>query len=633
MRPSGKVLAASLLLCLAATVPAAALASPSAPATAEVSASAATMTSERPAQEESGSSLISSIGISIIAATALGYLAQRLRQPLILAYILAGVLVGPEIGLRLIPSRADVEVISEIGLILLLFMIGLEIDVKKLKESGKALILTGFSQFLLCAGLGALVVPLIVPGLHGYEPYYLAACLALSSTAIVVKLLFSKSEIDTVAGRITLGVLVFQDVWAIVLLAIQPNLANPDALSLLLSFAKGAALVGASLLLSRFVLPQLFKSIARTPELLLVASLGWCFLVAAGASLLGLSVEMGALIAGVAISTFPYNLDVIAKVVSIRDFFVTLFFVSLGMMVPNPMGDPSVLPAAALCALFLFLSRFLTVSPILYALRQGHRISLVSALNLANESEFSLVIATLGLAAGHIGQRALSIVIFTFVITSVVSPYAIQGNAKIAEALSRLFYRLGFRPQALAHREDEGDEDPRDIVFLGFHRVASSFVCEVERDEEDAGIKAEDSILRRVMVIDFNPNIQERLRSIGVKVVYGDLSHMDSLQHAGLEGAKLVISTVSDTMLSGTDNLKLVRQAKLLAPGATIVASAESVSRARKMYAEGADLVLLPRMESAKRLERSLDALLEGRPGELAVREQALLEDREDIVR
>ncbi len=218
---------------------------------------------------------------------------------------------------------------------------------------------------------------------------------------IVVKLLYDKHELMTLPGRLTLGVLVFQDVWAILVLALQPSLMNPSAATLLASLAKGAALVVFSLAASRYLLPRLFALIAKVPELLLVTALAWCFLVSGVASALGLSREMGALIAGVGMSTFPYNLDVIAKVVNIRDFFVTLFFVALGMQIPMPttatlagghrrFGLPRGHPLRS------------RSFPILLATRLGLRASLLPAINLAQMSEFSLVILALGLSLGHV---------------------------------------------------------------------------------------------------------------------------------------------------------------------------------------------------------------------------------------
>ena len=294
--------------------------------------------------------LLSSIGLCVSVAALLALLANRLRQPLLLAYLLAGVLIGPQIGLGLISGEESIRTVSEIGLILLLFIIGLEMDLKKLLAAGKPVLVAGLLQF----------------------PLYLAVCLAMSSTMIVVKLLYDKFELDTLPGRITLGVLVFQDVWAILFLAIQPNLLQPEVATLLGSLLKGILLVAVSLLVSKTVLPRVFQSVAKVPELVLIGSLAWCFIVSAAANAAGLSREMGALIAGVSISTFPYNLDVVAKVVSIRDFFVTLFFVALGMQIPIPTAE--VIGLALLASVFLLLSRFVVVFPVLRQLRLGHAV-------------------------------------------------------------------------------------------------------------------------------------------------------------------------------------------------------------------------------------------------------------------
>ena len=356
--------------------------------------------------EEGGINIISGIGIAIFAATVMAYIGHLLKQPLLLSYMIGGVIIGP-IGLKFIEDYNEIEAISHFGLILLLFLIGLEIDIKKLKESGKSLIITGVTQFPLTAVIGVGFFLLLGYTFDGgkYDLFYLAACCGLSSTAIVVKLLYAKFELNTLAGRISLGILVFQDIWVIILLGIQPNLANPDLLQILFSFLKGGLLVIVSLSISRYILPRLFKTIAKVPELILVFSLGWCFFVCGIASYLNLSLEMGALIAGIAISTFPYNMDVIAKVINIRDFFVTLFFVSLGMQIPNPIDNPSLLINTFIIAGFLILSRFLIISPILYSLKNGLRVSLLPSINLSQISEFSLVSGCFGLFCGAYFQR------------------------------------------------------------------------------------------------------------------------------------------------------------------------------------------------------------------------------------
>ena len=204
--------------------------------------------------------LLSSIGICVGAAALMALLGYRFRQPLILAYLLTGVLVGP-VGLNLVRDRDSIQTVAEIGLILLLFIIGLEIDLKKLIAAGPPVLLTGAFQVPLCFALGLAFFYWLgfrnQPGQYGL--LYLAACMSMSSTLIVVKLLYDKLELDTLPGRITLGVLVVQDLWAVAMLAVQPNISNPDLSPLLASLLKGILLVIWSLAVARYILPRLFR--------------------------------------------------------------------------------------------------------------------------------------------------------------------------------------------------------------------------------------------------------------------------------------------------------------------------------------------------------------------------------------
>ncbi len=555
------------------------------------------------AEGGSGADLIASIGISIVVATILAFFANLSKQPLLLAYLAAGVVIGPRMGLGLVSNEADIEVIAEIGLILLLFMIGLEINVKRLAESGRTLLVAGFLQFVLCVILGIGFFALIGFSAGGghYDLLYLAVCCAISSTTIVVKLLYEKFELDTLAGRITVGILVFQDIWAIVVLGVQPNLADPAALKIIWSFAKGAVLVGASLVISRYLLGALFRQVAKLPELVLVASLAWVFLVAGAADQLGLSREMGALIAGVAISTFPYNLDVISKIVSIRDFFLTLFFVGLGMQIPNPLQDPQVLRIAAIASGFLVLSRFIVVFPILYLLGNGNRVGLLVSINLSQISEFALVVAALGAGLGHIRGDILSVVIFVFAITSILSTYMIKFSHPLQIFLSRVLRALGIRdlPGTAADIVPRADKE---IAILGFFRVASALIREIQEQAPE--------LLNRMVVVDFNPVVHRELQTLGVKVIYGDVSHLSTLEHAGIGSAKVVVSTIPDAILKGTSNVRIIRTVKNTWPQAKVIATAESSGSATKMYSAGADYVLLPNILTAKRLITVMSRML-----------------------
>src|SRR5712675_338950 len=345
--------------------------------------------------------LIGDITLCILFAWVLGLLAHFFRQPLILAYLIAGFLIGP-FGIGWVKSQESISVISELGLIFMLFMIGLEIDLKKIVRAGRVILFAAGGQLAGGCVLGILFfwgIGLSLGG-GGFDALYLCVACALSSTVIIVKVLYEKRELDTLPGRITLGVLVLQDIFAILFLAVQPSLANLQVLVILLSIARVCALVATALVLSRYVLPKLFHQIARRPELILLGALAWCFLIGEIAEKLHLSREMGSLVAGVSLSTFPYALDV---------------------TIPIPTG--SVIGLALMIAAFTVVSRLVTTFAPLYLMKQGLRASLLPAINLAQISEFSLVVIQTGVSAGHIKTETASAASFAFVILAVLSTF------------------------------------------------------------------------------------------------------------------------------------------------------------------------------------------------------------------
>ena len=564
--------------------------------------------------------LLSSIGICVGAAAPLALVGWRLRQPLILAYLVTGVVIGPN-GFNLVHDQASIATVAEIGLILLLFIIGLEIDLKKLASAGPAVLITGALQVPICIALGLgffyLLGERVTQGNYGL--IYLAACMALSSTLVVVKLLYDKFELDTLPGRITLGVLVIQDLWAVAMIAVQPNIESPNLLPLAFSLWKGALLVVGGLALSKYVLPYLFRAVAKVPELVLVSALAWCFFLAGVASYIGLSKEMGALIAGISLSTFPYNLDVMAKAVSIRDFFVTLFFVALGMQIPLPSVHVVLIALAA--SGFVIVSR-LCVVPILYALRLGLRTSLLPAINLAQVSEFSIVIASLGLARtpAQISPDVLTIVIITFALTSVVSTYMINSSHRVQRVLAKALRVLRVRDLDSVESAQERSETRHEtFVFLGFFRDASSILHEFEHDGTPIQVK---EFLSKILVVDFNPTVMRELRARGIACIYGDVAHADTLRHVGIQDAELVVSSITDDILRGTSNLRMLRNIRATCPKAKVMLTTEHIPQALNFYEAGADFVYIPRLHSAPEIARILktglqDGFEKARAGEI----------------
>jgi Kef-type K+ transport system membrane component KefB len=570
--------------------------------------------------------LIRDITLCILFAWGLGLAAHFTRQPLILAYLIAGFFIGP-FGMGWVKSQESIQIISELGLIFMLFMIGLEIDLKKIVRAGRVILFAAGGQLIGGCILGVLFFVAIGLSLGGgrFDALYLCIACALSSTVIIVKVLYEKRELDTLPGRITLGVLVLQDIFAILFLAVQPSLADLQVSVILLSIARVVALVVTALALSRYVLPPLFHQIARRPELVLLGALAWCFLIGEIAELLHLSREMGSLVAGVSISTFPYALDVTAKVTTLRDFFITLFFVALGMTIPIP--NMSVIGLALIIAAFTVVSRVVTTFTPLYFLKQGLRASLLPAINLAQISEFSLVVIQTGITAGHIGTQTASAASFAFVILAVLSTFVMMRSDQLVRMAIGPLKRIGLRDLDHSHAQEDGEGghgEGRRILILGFFRAASALLSEIERQNP--------GLLDQIGVVDFNPVVFQTLKSRGVHVTYGDISNVDTLVHAGVGKAEIIILSVPDSLLKGANNEKLVRHVRSLNTTAKIISTADLLSDVEDQYAAGADYVVVTRLSDAHELFTVIEAvdqgLLEDKRGEIDTR----LSERREVL-
>lgn len=574
-------------------------------------------------------SLINDIAVCIVVAFALAVLSQWLRQPLIIAYLGAGFLAGP-VALGWVHDQHTIETIGELGLLFLLFMIGLEIDLKKVLRSGKVILITAGVQIV-----GSLLFGLLVFKVAGFplgggqlDALYLALAVTFSSTVIIVKILYDKRELDTYTGRVTLGVLVLQDVAAILFLALQNDLTDPAAGEIALSLFKVVVLVAAAFTASRYVLPALFRSVSRLPELVLVGALAWCFVVAGLASALELSREMGALIAGVALSTFPYTLDVAARVNTLRDFFVTLFFVSLGMQIPAP--NPAMLLNALLLAAVVVVSRQLTVFAPLYALGMGIRGSVLPTINLSQISEFALVIVALGLdpAYGHISAQTVGVILYAFVITAALSSYAISRSERWHKAAKPLLRWLGLKDldeTTLVARDDETSAHaPASVYLLGFSWTASSLLEEMTRHAPE--------LLPRLAVIDFNPLVNRELRRRGMRIIYGDITQRDTLLHAGIAHAEVLVCTLPNTVLKGSNNLRLARELRAINPTARLIMHAEKLQDVATLYAAGVDYVSVPRLVEADRLREVLCAACDNRLAEARAELDKALRERKEVI-
>jgi Kef-type K+ transport system membrane component KefB len=574
--------------------------------------------------------LVAEIGASLLFAGGLAIVFARLGIPSIAAFILAGVALGP-IGLQVITDPGNIEAIAQIGFVLLLFVIGLEIDMPRILASGRTLLLAGFLQFPLTLLFGMLFTKLLMLlGIGGLlteaplSPLYVGIAISVSSSLLVVKLFQEHFQLDTRPGQISLIILIFQDIWAIVVTLVQPSLGNPDVIAILSSFMGIGLLIIVAALLSRLIATRAFGWIAKKPELILLGAISWCFaIVALGTSFDGLTHMLGvdmklavgsgmaALIAGATIASSPYSVEIVTKVGLVKDFFVTLFFVGLGMSIPA-LTSWEVPLLALLVAFMALLARQFVFFPVFYFLGIDQRSAQVSSIQLAQISEFSLVIMFLGLELQHISQEFAAVVILAFVITAVLTTPLFENAYHIHDAIKGALHRLGFREPG-GEEEESGHETI--LGMLGIHRDASSFLEELSRHQPE--------LLKHTSIVDFNVALHPSIRALGAHVVYGDISNEEALLHAKIDRARIVLCSIPDNLLRGIDTAALVKLVRHVNPGATIIANAIHISDWQKLREAGADIVYLPHLEVAKTI---LDAFNHAYDQEIEIYEAQQIE-------
>jgi len=580
-------------------------------------------------------SIVLDIGLALVGAGVLAVVFARLKIPTVAAFLLAGVLLGPVFGL--IQDQADIDTIAQLGLILLLFLIGLEIDVRALAKGGRTVILSGLLQFPLTVIFGLLAAQgLLLLGVGSgvldgnYAALYAGIAIGASSTLLVVAMLQRSFTLDTVSGRMALALLVFQDIWAIVVLALQPNLDNPQIGPIAASIG-GILLLGViAVIVARTILRSGFSWVAKQPATILVAALAWCFVVViAGINVddvfdrvfgvvpgMAVSAGMGALIAGTTIATLPFATEIARQVSVVRDFFVTLFFVGIGMTIPAPDEVGIVIVALILAALAVF-SRFVVMLPLLYVTGFDRRNATLTSTKLAQISEFGLVIAFLGLQLGHIDADVSAVVVFAFVLTAVASPWLFARADSMYRVLSPVLDLLRLKHPTAARGEST---ESYDLALLGLHRTGSSLLAELHATAPD--------LLERTLVVDFNVATHDRIAALGPHVVYGDFTIPETLRHAGVDRARVVICTIPGDVLVSASPVGLVETVRRLCPESTVIFTAITSPEARALYAAGADYVLMPRHDGAHAAFAAIRTALNGQIVELRGQATAHMDDR-----
>lgn len=530
------------------------------------------------------------IAVIVCVAAILAGIFRVLRQPAILAYILTGVVLAP-LGLLSIESHDFLRTLGEVGITLLLFMIGLEIRIKELPTIGKVAAITSVFQILLTFVLGFVIASLL--GFDTVTSSYLAIVLVFSSTIVVVKLLSDKRDLGSLYGKIAVGILLIQDFLAILILILLSGFKNggmvsPDQIVLL--GLKAIALVGWIVVLSQKVMPRIVGLFAKSSETLFLISLAWLFGLSAlvSSSFVGFSIEIGGFLAGLALSNSIVNYQIIAKARILRDFFIILFFVILGVQMDFA-NISSVFVPAIIFSAFVLLVKPLIVSFIMGALGYRKRTSFLTGISLAQISEFSLIVVFLGTSLKQIPANIVSLVTLVGAITFVVSTYMITNSHKLYMALHR---QLSILERRKIKKEEIVDPDNMEsmddhIVIVGGDILGRSIIEALPKEE-------------KIILVDFDPDIVKKWEKGNVNRLFGDITDFDIQERANLKSAKLVISTVPDV----DDNLLLLRMLHHENRKAKILTMALEVHDAKALYKAGADYVIMPHLASGRQIAK-----------------------------
>jgi len=521
-----------------------------------------------------------------VAALA-GALAQRLRQPLIVAFIAVGILLGPS-GLGWVVHSDEVELFARLGISLLLFVVGLKLDLHIIRTMGPVALATGLGQVLFTSVVGYLIALLL--GMSHVAALYVAVALTFSSTIIIIiiKLLSDKREVDALHGRIAVGFLIVQDI-VVVLVMIgftalgQAGKGAELAWEALEVLVKGLLMLLALALLMRYLMPPLLHRLARSPELLMLFAIAWAVLGAAAGDALGFSQEVGAFLAGVSIASSPYRELVAARLVSLRDFLLLFFFIELGANLDLGALGAQLGPALVF-SLFVLVGNPLIVMAIMGSMGYRKRTGFLAGLTVAQISEFSLILAALGVSLGHINRETLGLITLVGLITISASTYMILYSHPLYE---RLAPWLSVFERRVAHREMDAlvDGEGRvDILLFGLGRFGAAV----------AGSLRERKC--RLLAVDFDPEAVRRHARAGLDARYGDAEDPEFLASLPLSRVNWVVSTLRDPAINRTLLQGLRHQGY---PGKVALAVA-SRREAEPFEKAGVDLVLVPYADAAR---------------------------------
>ncbi len=553
------------------------------------------------------------IGLIVALAAFLGAWFSFFRLPLILAYILTGIIVGP----LLLQSDMgnQLELFRDLGLSFLLFLVGLEIGIGDLRQFGRQALTTGVVQIVATSFLAFLFSLLL--GFSPIASFYISLALTFSSTVVVVKILNEKRDYDSLYGKLAIAILLLQDIVAIffliVLSGLNSNKSGFSFTTLVITIISGSFLLGTIYLLNKKVLPTLFERLARNMELLFLSSLAWLFIVVAAFGYFNFSLEIGAFIAGLGLASLKQEHQIAARVKSLRDFFLVLFFIFLGSHIVVDFNF-TILLHALILSVFVLLIKPLVVIITLGRLGFKRRTGFMTGVSLAQVSEFSFVLILLALNAKVIDNDVVATITLTALITIAVSSYVLVYATKIYRKIE--MYLKIFEAENKNIELNKGLDLNDHVVLIGCDRLGGEILKQLKKQG------------KQVLVVDFNPKIVTSLKESQVDHLFGDITDPDIWEEAKVDKASLVISTVFDP----NDTEELLNSIKDLHTKPTVFVTAAERDWAVSFYRMGADYVIVPRILSGHQVAHLLgnQKLAEIREGE--IKREHLEELREKLI-
>jgi Kef-type K+ transport system membrane component KefB len=537
--------------------------------------------------------VFSEFAIILLISAAAGAISLRLRQPVLIAYIVVGIAVGPAV-LGLVSAHSQIDLLAQVGIAVLLFLVGLKLDLHHVRHIGPVALATGLGQLAFTIAFGFALILLM--GKDLMEALYVAVALTFSSTIIIVKLLSDKRELDSLHGRIAVGFLIVQDLAVVLAMMVMSTLrvGEPDAGAIDIIVPLLIRITSATLVLFvliRWVLPKLIAIMARSQELLLVFAIAWGTGLAAGGEWAGFSKEAGAFLAGFSLASSGYRDAISARLTGIRDFLLLFFFIDLGSKLDFSTLGQEFWPAIGLSA-FVLIGNPLIVLAIMGYMGYRKRTGFLAGLTVAQISEFSIIFVAMGISIGHISPNALGLTTMVGLITIALSTYMILYSQQLFDRVGPYlnWFERKTPYREIAAENNKTDTELPDVIIFGLGRYGSRLAIGLK----EAGL--------HVVGVDLDPDVVQAMREKNITAHYGDGIDENFLESLMLHQSQWVVSTFPD-LATNTELLRALREHKFTGDVA-IVAREEQDGAALKKA--GAPTVLYPMRDA---VDHTVDAL------------------------